>query len=256
MRRRPGISGLQKGAQAKDVFKTFGDNVNQTKLEHMKAQMAAFKDNLSKFAIKHRDDVRRDPVFRAQFHTMCANVGVDPLASNKGMWAQLLHFGDFYYELGVQIVEACLASRAMNGGLIDLDLLRAHVTRRRGPNADPISEDDILRAIGKLKALGSGFQVIKVGNQRLVRSVPGELNTDKSILLELAQSNGCVSHQQIEQSLKWGQTRRDETLQAMLKEELAMIDDQGPYKQRLYWFPCLADFSAPSSSTTTLVSAA
>jgi hypothetical protein len=37
-----------------DVFKTFGDNVNQTKLEHMKAQMAAFKDNLSKFAIKHR----------------------------------------------------------------------------------------------------------------------------------------------------------------------------------------------------------
>jgi len=77
-----------------------------------------------------RDDVRRDPVFRAQFHTMCANVGVDPLASNKGMWAQLLHFGDFYYELGVQIVEACLASRAMNGGLIDLDLLRAHVTVR------------------------------------------------------------------------------------------------------------------------------
>ena len=59
---------------------------------------------------------------------MCANVGVDPLASNKGMWAQLLHFGDFYYELGVQIVEACLATRAMNGGLMDLDLLRSHVT--------------------------------------------------------------------------------------------------------------------------------
>ena len=74
--------------------------------------------------------MRRDPVFRAQFHTMCANVGVDPLASNKGMWAQLLHFGDFYYELGVQIVEACLATRAMNGGLMDLDLLRSHVTVR------------------------------------------------------------------------------------------------------------------------------
>jgi len=46
--------------------------------------------------------VRRDPAFRAQFHAMCANVGVDPLASNKGAWAQLLGFGDFYYELGVQ----------------------------------------------------------------------------------------------------------------------------------------------------------
>ncbi len=55
---------------------------------------------------------------------MCANVGVDPLASNKGMWAQLLGFGDFYYELGVQIVEACLATRAYNGGFMELGSLR------------------------------------------------------------------------------------------------------------------------------------
>ena len=34
---------------------------------------------------------------------MCSNIGVDPLASNKGVWAQLLGFGDFYYELGVQV---------------------------------------------------------------------------------------------------------------------------------------------------------
>ena len=58
---------------------------------------------------------------------MCANVGVDPLASNKGMWAQLLGFGDFYYELSVQIVEACLATRAYNGGLMELEALRASV---------------------------------------------------------------------------------------------------------------------------------
>ncbi len=55
---------------------------------------------------------------------MCAHVGVDPLASNKGMWAQLLGFGDFYYELGVQIVEACLATRAYNGGFMELGSLR------------------------------------------------------------------------------------------------------------------------------------
>lgn len=74
-----------------------------------------------------RDGVRQDPEFRAKFHAMCANVGVDPLASNKGVWAQLLGFGDFYYELGVQIVEACLATRAYNGGLMDLPALRRYV---------------------------------------------------------------------------------------------------------------------------------
>ncbi len=31
---------------------------------------------------------------------MCAKCGVDPLASNKGFWAELLGIGDFYYELG------------------------------------------------------------------------------------------------------------------------------------------------------------
>lgn len=59
---------------------------------------------------------------------MCNSIGVDPLActwngsdyccyfclklprltAKKGFWAQMLGFGDFYYELGVQIVEVCL----------------------------------------------------------------------------------------------------------------------------------------------------
>lgn len=83
--------------------------------------------------------MRKDPVFRAQFHTMCANVGVDPLASNKGMWTQLLGFGDFYYELGVQIVEACLSTRPYNGGLMDLDSLRSFITVRSAPPGLPVS---------------------------------------------------------------------------------------------------------------------
>jgi ESCRT-II complex subunit VPS22 len=40
------------------------------------------------------------------------------------MWAELLGFGDYYYELGVQILEACWASRPLNGGLIELGALR------------------------------------------------------------------------------------------------------------------------------------
>ena len=50
-------------------------------------------------------------MFRAQFHAMCGHVGVDPLVSNQSTWAQLLGLGDFYYQLGVQVIEACLATR-------------------------------------------------------------------------------------------------------------------------------------------------
>lgn len=41
--------------------------------------------------------------------------------------------------------------------------------------------------------------------------------------------------------------RQRETLDAMLKEELAMVDDQDSSGQRLYWFPCLADFSGSTA---------
>lgn len=83
-------------------------------------------------------------MFRAQFHKMCSNCGVDPLASNKGFWAELLGFGDFYYELGVQIVEACLSSRPQNGGLCELRHLMEAVLKRRGGAAAPVSEAGVV----------------------------------------------------------------------------------------------------------------
>ena len=43
-------------------------------------QFEDFRDNLEKFAEKHKDEIRKDVVFRRQFQEMCATVGVDPLA--------------------------------------------------------------------------------------------------------------------------------------------------------------------------------
>ena len=43
---------------------------------------------------------------------------------------QVLGFGDFYYELGVQIVEACLATRPLNGGLMEMKPLMRFVNVR------------------------------------------------------------------------------------------------------------------------------
>jgi hypothetical protein len=42
-----------------------------------------FRASLEEFARKHKEEIRKDPVFRAQFHKMCANIGVDPLVSSK-----------------------------------------------------------------------------------------------------------------------------------------------------------------------------
>lgn len=38
------------------------------------------------------------------------------LLAGKGFWSEMLGVGDFYYELGVQIIEVCLALKHRNGG--------------------------------------------------------------------------------------------------------------------------------------------
>eukprot|EP01026_Neomeris_dumetosa_P036706 TRINITY_DN29660_c0_g1_i2.p1 TRINITY_DN29660_c0_g1~~TRINITY_DN29660_c0_g1_i2.p1 ORF type:complete len:283 (-),score=27.57 TRINITY_DN29660_c0_g1_i2:239-970(-) len=243
MRRRPGIQGLQRDNQTREQYKVVGEQLLKDKLANMRDQYSKFKSSLEDFALKYKQEIRSNPQFRAQFHTMCSNIGVDPLSSNKGMWAQLLGFGDFYYELGVQIVEACMTTREVNGGLMDLQTLRKYVLKRRGSKADPVSEDDIIRAIKKLKVLGGGFDIVKIGDRSFVRSVPGELNLDKNKIIELAQEKGFVSVQMVQTQVGWDVTRITDTLLDLLKEGLAMVDDGAEDGIRLYWFPCMTSLS-------------
>ena len=64
--------------------------------------------------------------------------------------------------------------------------------RRRGSRADPVTEDDLLRAIERLAGLGSGFGVVKIGARQFVRSMPTELSTDSNVLIELAEVRACA----------------------------------------------------------------
>ncbi|KAF3453491.1 hypothetical protein FNV43_RR03931 [Rhamnella rubrinervis] len=244
MRRRPGIGGLQTAAAARDQYRLLGENVAKIRTDLMKEQLATFRSQLEEFARKHKNDIRKNPAFRSQFHEMCTKVGVDPLASNKGFWAELLGIGDFYYELGVQIVDICLATRPHNGGLINLQELCNMVRQRRKNDRGAISEDDCLRAISKLKVLGSGFEVISVGKKKLVRSVPTELNKDHNEILELAQAQGFVTVDEVERRLSWTSGRASDALDTLLDEGLAMIDDGHRDGKRRYWFPCVSSISS------------
>ncbi|VAI20120.1 unnamed protein product [Triticum turgidum subsp. durum] len=287
MRRRPGIAGLQSAAATRDKFRLVGENVAKVRTDVMQEQLATFRSQLEEFARKHKcggitflsacatrdenkflmakhisitsanamytivlvqSDIRKNSVFRQQFHEMCAKVGVDPLASNKGVWAELLGIGDFYYELGVQIVDICIATRSHNGGLIDLLELRKLLCQKRKTDLGSLSSDDCLRAISKLKVLGSGFEVISVGKKKLVRSVPTELNKDHNGILELAQAKGYVTVEQIEKDFSWSTGRAIDALETLLKEGLAMIDDGHRDGKRRYWFPCVTLSSDASGS--------
>ncbi|MCO5588778.1 hypothetical protein L7F22_042737 [Adiantum nelumboides] len=85
--------------------------------------------------------------------------------------------------------------------------------------------------------LGSGFEVFSVGKRRMVRSVPTELNKDHDQILELAQVRGFVTVEEVERVLSWRHGRAIDSLEVLLKEGLAMVDDGDADGKRRYWFP-------------------
>lgn len=274
MRRRPGIAGIQQRRDASVALRVVGEDAERQHLEAMRAQLVRFRASLEAFALKHKAEIRADPVFRAQFHKMCANVGVDPLASNKGFWTELLGFGDFYYELGVQVAEACLASKAQDGGLCELRRLMSLVLARRGRAAQPVSEDDLLRAIERLQCLGGGWKVLTVGGKKVIRSVPVEFSPDQSEVIRVAAEGarrvragdgdvffsdaekketggglsypvGCVSRSALEapppSGLGWTRERARSACEQLVKCGVALVDDGDTKRgERLFWLPCVS----------------
>jgi ESCRT-II complex subunit VPS22 len=241
MKRRPGIAGLQAAAGLQTQYRAVGAAAQVAESAAFAAQVAQFKASLEAFALKYKADIRSDPVFRAQFQVMCSSAGVDPLASNKGFWAQLLGLGDFYYELAVQLVEAAQGARQHSGALVDLSYLVAAVSSRRGAHAAPVTTDDCLRAIGTLRALGGGcWDVLTVGKQRLVRCLPTELSRDGAQLLSHGtQAGGALTLGLGCSFTSWAPRRVQEALDQLLREGVAWLDSGDPDGEPRYWFPGL-----------------
>ena len=254
MRRRGRLGGraaIQRNQAREKKFDAVGITMGAAKIEHVEEQLQLFRSNLENFARKHKDNIRKDPQFRREFQIMCAKIGVDPLASTKGFWAEILGVGDFYTELGIQIVDACVSTRLINGGLIEMASLIQMIQKMRGSNALDISNDDVERAVKQLHVLGSGFNVVQAGSSKMIVSVPVELNRDHSLLLYSAQNTGSgyVTISQMKHgNNRWPQERTTRALHIMLQQGMCW-EDRGGDEIR-YYFPSVWNNTVTQNKTT------
>ncbi|KAI0879703.1 EAP30/Vps36 family-domain-containing protein [Hypoxylon argillaceum] len=246
-----GLAAFDRSRLTSAQFASHGSSLRSTNAQALENQLAVFRSVLQQFAQTHARDIRSNPSFRAQFARMCAAIGVDPLASSSSssssnggsgagggsIWAQLLGrtVNDFYFELAVRVVEVCSATRGENGGLIGVRELSDRVMKGRMEGAPEVTEDDVLRAVATLKPLGSSYSVIKVGNKSYIRSVPKELNTDQSAVLEAAQVLGYVSVSMLMVNLRWTRARAQTAVEDLLGEGMLWVDKQAPEWE--YWSP-------------------
>lgn len=94
--------------------------------------------------------------------------------------------------------------------------------------------DDIERAVGKLDVLGSGYQIVDVGNNnKVVRSVPVELNVDHTRALAACAETGYTTASALQRLTNWTAERSNNTLRFLLENEIAWLDMQTP--EPTYW---------------------
>lgn len=268
-RRGVGLSAFSRNALTSDHYASHGAALRSAHADSLANQLSVFQAALHSFSITHGAEIRSNPTFRAEFARMCNAIGVDPLTSsnhktskggkNEGgsFWSQMLggSVNDFYFELAVRVVEVCRETRSENGGMIEVPQVRKRVEKGRGIGGGlQVSEyvvahptkpsiltipfsDDILRAVKSLEPLGSGFTVMKIGSKQMIRSVPKELNTDQSTVLEAIQVLGYVTVSMLQLNLGWERARAVAVIDDLVADSLVWVDAQADEKE--YWSPAL-----------------
>ncbi|PSN67439.1 EAP30-domain-containing protein [Corynespora cassiicola Philippines] len=252
-RRTPGLASLTGSRLQNHHYTNHGLSLRTRNAETLQNQLSVFQSLLHNFALTHSKDIRANPAFRAEFARMCSALNIDFLASSyhkdsKGgsssgggdgsIWAQLLggSVNDFYFNLGVLIVEECRATRSENGGLVSVSDLRTRISRGRGVGGGmEVSDDDIKRAVESLSPLGSCFSIMKIGHRSLIRSVPKELNTDQSTVLEAIQVLGYVTISMLQLNLGWERPRAHAVVEDLMADSLVWVDTQAGENE--YWSP-------------------
>jgi len=222
------------------------DEMKAISLQNALDTVEKLEQKLSDFAKKHQSEIQNDPVFRDRFLKMCAPLGVDPLASKKSFWGQLLGMGDFYHELAVKVAEVCLAAKARNGGIMSVKEVQSILAKRktklgmvRSSSTQVVSTADLQIAINKLSKLGGGFRTVQVGKSTMVISVPTELDNDHMQVMTAASAykETGISVDQVMYTTQWTRERTQRALDLLLQEGMAWVDN---YKgEELYWFPSI-----------------
>lgn len=264
-RRGVGLSAFSNEA-INNAYASRGTSIRAAHDESLETQLSVFQQLLHQFSITHGKEIRSDPTFRAEFARMCNAIGVDPLASSHkskdggksgNVWAQIMggSVNDFYFELAVRVVEVCRETRAENGGMIAAAEVKSRVQKgggvgggmevseyafllvllRQGSLVNSCSSDDIRRAVKSLEPLGSGFKIIDLGANQMIRSVPKELNTDQSTVLEVVQVLGYVTVSVLRDNLGWEKARAAAVIEDLVADSLVWVDLQA--EETEYWTP-------------------
>ena len=225
MRRNVGVGKVRNSQRTRERYDRTGKDLAETKKEHVEASLVDFRARLTEFAQQNVKLINKDPEFRKEFHTMCALVGVDVLATSKNSSVFGNLFGglnDFYVQLGVKILNLSLETRATDGGLMPF----TRVLRSVNAKSTIASADDVRRAVTSLESLGSGLCCVVVDDVDYVSTLdPLESRDELEALAAADPSTGRIDVHKLRNEI--GVDRASKALTELSSRSVAWIDSGG-----------------------------
>lgn len=241
--RRVGIAAFENKQRSAQQFSDLSVSLNQQQSEELAYQLEVFRSSLAYFAVEHAKEIRSIPSFRAKFAQMCANMGVDILASSrdsgsgkgKSLWSNLIgkDVNEFYLEVAVKVIEQSKLTRDTNGGFLKVSEVKKRLAKSTPPLE--LNDNDIEQAVKSLRILGKGFDIIEIVDVPYIRSVQSELSTDQTSVLAACETKGFVTVMHLRDNLSWEPVRSVTVLSDMVAAGILWVDEQGIETE--YWAP-------------------
>ena len=207
-------------------------------------QLKLFQEKLIQFAIEHNEELKENIEFKSKFLKMCNTIGIDPLTLfNKDR--HLFNVNDYYYEICVKLIQICRDIKDLNGGIVSLEELQKIYF-----NEANVTQADIEKSVEMLASLDGGFEIFQIRDHlKFLRSVPNELTSDQTKVLEVCSVMGYASINLLHINLNWERVRCKTTLNEMITNGLLWMDNQCGGKEILYWDPSWITKCVDSNTT-------
>lgn len=191
MRRGIGVGYVHSNAATKTQMNELGSRITAERVGDISAQLESLEAQLRTLSQRHKEAIMKDPVVRARFRQLAESLGLDLLSSQKNVFAGVLGLGDFYFQLAGKVVEFCMNERKFCGSYVPLkrtvEQVELHfdglISKEKGKKTH-ISEDDVTTALSKLRVLGEGYTIVKLGGVKFIQTTPdGTKGTDVALLV-------------------------------------------------------------------------
>lgn len=238
----------------RDDYHRLGLDITRKQRDVLATQLAVLKSALANFAADHGREIEHNQEFRTKFTQLCQLVGVDPLElqmlaaqalAQAGGAAAAAAAAAIDTAVAVRVVEECHRTRDVNGGLITVRELVSRLKHEDELSALSnnlhLTEDNVLRALKVLAALGGGYELLTINGKQWLKFT-NNVSSDHKRVYELCEfTGGFVTMRLLRDNYQWSAVRCQAVVDEMIMNGFLWVDmgapGEGSEPEPHYWEP-------------------